>query len=83
MKTRKHPSPAMPPSTATIDAIERQIRIADLALASARAALAALRHQTNAQPRDEIGRFARAALDRDGFCVFTDPDPEYDGRRTA
>jgi len=65
-------------TAASLDEIERTISIATLALASARAALSALRRQTSAQPRDEIGRFARAAMERDGLHILTEVATPYD-----
>lgn len=65
-------------TAASLDEIERTISIATLALASARAALASLRKQANLPPRDEIGRFARAAMERDGLHILTEVATPYD-----
>lgn len=69
----------MPAATATtaasLDEIERTIQIATLALASARAALGALRRQQNLLPRDEIGRFTRQILERSEGIIPEMPFP--------
>lgn len=48
-------------TAASLDEIDRSLQIARLALATAEASLAQLRRAADEQPRDDLGRYMRAA----------------------